>query len=442
LLPDRVSTQPVPLNRLAPNGTLQISSIATVPWLVKTYGNINEPALGNIPVSVLPAGSYYLYLIVTPAGSITNYYLWTTLVTFGDNVLPVSVNGPLCAIGSYTNKPCVSVTVCSPGTTLCQTIDDVLLDTGSFGLRIFSQVLNVSLGSMPGFSGSLGECVQYGDGTSNWGPVQTADVILGKEPVVRVPVQVIDAAFGTLPASCQNALQNPAEAGYNGILGVGLMAADCGPLCEVLPNNKIYYVCNGQNCSPTTVPLASQVQNPVALLPGDNNGVILRLPQVSSQGAAMASGYLMLGIGTRANNIAAGVTAYTADLSGDFTTFFNGAYYNGFIDSGSNALFFHGGSTGVLPACAPPNAVWFCPSALTTLSAVNIGASGAPSGSVSFQVGNLLQLLGSSRNVFPDIAGERAGSFDWGLPFFFGRDVFVGLEQTRSSLGIGPYWAY
>ena len=56
-------------------------------------------------------------------------------------MLPITVNGSLCSINSYINKPCVSVTVCTPGTSTCQTIDDILLDTGSFGLRIFKQVL-------------------------------------------------------------------------------------------------------------------------------------------------------------------------------------------------------------------------------------------------------------------------------------------------------------
>src|ERR1700687_2414070 len=66
----------------------------------------------------------------------------------GSNVLSITVNGSLCSASTsagYPNKPCVSVTICKPGTSTCQTIDDILLDTGSFGLRIFKQVLAVSL---------------------------------------------------------------------------------------------------------------------------------------------------------------------------------------------------------------------------------------------------------------------------------------------------------
>src|SRR4051794_15179060 len=64
-------------------------------------------------------------------------------VLTGANVLPLTVNGSLCSTRSYINKPCVSVTVCTPGTSTCQTIHDILLDTGSYGLRVFKSVLTV-----------------------------------------------------------------------------------------------------------------------------------------------------------------------------------------------------------------------------------------------------------------------------------------------------------
>src|SRR5258708_2737368 len=41
-----------------------------------------------------------------------------------NNVMPISVNGALCSANSYPNKPCVSVTICTPGTTTCVTVTD------------------------------------------------------------------------------------------------------------------------------------------------------------------------------------------------------------------------------------------------------------------------------------------------------------------------------
>jgi hypothetical protein len=359
----------------------------------------------------------------------------------GNNVLTITVNGSLCSGNpTYPNEPCVSVTICAPGTSNCQTIDDILLDIGSSGLRILSQAVTVPLTQVTSGSGLLAECVQFGDGTSMWGPVQMASVILGKEPAVQIPIQVVNQNFGTPSTLCTSPNStpdtSPAEAKYNGILGVGLFARDSGQ----------YFSCSGAaNGSPCvgTAPSAS-VSNPVAALPagGDNNGVLVQLPSVPAGGAGSASGSLILGIGTQANNMPSGVTAYGANQRAEFTITFNGIQYAGFIDTGSNGLFFPSPSATQLPSCPSPNAAWFCPPATTTFSATNTGAGGSPSGIVDFLIGNADSLFKTSNQVFGELGGKAANSFDWGLPFFFGRSVFVGIEGTRSSLGTGPYWAY
>jgi hypothetical protein len=336
------------------------------------------------------------------------------------------------------------VTVCTPGTTTCQTVNDILLDTGSYGLRIFKQVLtSVSLTQVPSGPGSLAECVQFADGSADWGPVQTADVILGNEPAVRVSIQVIDSTFGTVPTGCGTPDTSPSDALFNGILGVGLFAQDCGSRCVSSASNGRYYTCSGTSCTGAAVPLADQVWNPVALLPQDNNGVIVQLPSISANGVPSVNGSLILGIGTQSNNTVPGVTSFPANQSGNFTTKFNStSLTHSFIDSGSNGLFFP--PTSQLPICS---IAWFCPSpAPLSLSATNTGAFGSPSGDVPFQIGNFQSLLLSnpSSKVFPDIGGSFPNQFDWGLPFFFGRNVHVGIDGKPSpSLGAtGPFWAY
>lgn len=366
----------------------------------------------------------------------------------GDNVLPLSVNGAHCSSSpTYPNKPCVQVTVCAPGTTQCQTIDDVLLDTGSFGLRVFRQALgSVALQQVQAGAGALANCVQFADQSSDWGPVQLADVVLGKEPAVRVPIHVLDATFATVPVSCPNPESGPGTAGFNGILGVGVFTQDCGPGCAEIAANGIYFSCGASGCSDSVAPLADQVQNPVALLPKDNNGVIVDLPAVPAGGASAVEGSLVLGIGTRANNAVAGMITFpVSPANGTFTTALEGQVLeHSFLDTGSNGYFFAPPSTGVLPACPSPDQAWFCPVSTVSLTATNTGDGGTPSGDVSFRIANFDSLASSGNIVFSELGGQSfpSAGFDWGLPFHLGRRVAIGFEGRSSTLGAGPLVAY
>jgi len=344
----------------------------------------------------------------------------------------------------YANEPCVTVTICKPGTSTCVSIPNVLVDTGSYGLRIFSSAIS-SLGLSNVTSsngGTLAECVSYLDNSSDWGPVALADVKLGSLTASGVRMQLINSTFSGRPSSCTNPDDSPSNVGFNGIIGVGLFVADCGASCANSANNETYYSCSGSSCTNIAVPEAQQVSNPIASLPSDNNGVGLQLPSVSNSGSGAVTGYLVFGVGTRSNNTPVGATILTTDSSGDMTTTFNGSSYSGsFIDSGSNGLYFPQISS--LPTCGSSTDVsgWFCPSSVVSLSAVNIGSNGV-SGGVSFQIGNAQSLLDSNAVVFNDIGAPYSGGFDWGLPFFLGRTVYVGLEGTSSSIASGTYWAY
>jgi Protein of unknown function (DUF3443)/Bacterial Ig-like domain (group 2) len=423
------------------NSTQNLTTSATWTSSVTSVASISNATGTNGRATSIAAGTT---TITAVAGGVSASTTLTVTSGAANNVIPITVNGSLCSANSYLNKPCVSVTVCTPGTSTCQIINDILLDTGSYGLRIFQQALAVSLSQVTGAAGSIAECVQFGDGSSMWGPVQTAGVILANEPTVQVSIQVVDSTFGTRSAGCSNADTTPAAAGFNGILGVGLFTQDCGTTCANSASNGHYFACSGTSCPGTTIPLSSQVQNPAALLPRDNNGVIVQLPGVAPGGTRSVDGTLILGIGTQANNVPASVTVYSASATtGEFMTQFSGRTYGSFIDTGSNGLFFTPPSGSQLRNCSGSNRGWFCPMSTLSLSATNTGATGAPSGAVPFQIGNFTILtINSFNQVFAEVGGSFPVSFDWGLPFFFGRTVVIGYEGSASSLGNGPYWAY
>lgn len=382
--------------------------------------------------------------IIATLGSVTGQTILTVTggSTVGANLMPITVNGSLCSNATssgYFNKPCVSVTVCNPDGTACQTVNDILLDTGSYGLRVFRQAIpGLNLAQISSGSGSLAECVQFADLTTIWGPVQLAMVKLGSEPAVTVPIQVVDASFAT-PTACGTPDATPATAGYTGILGVGPLAEDCGPDCANSARRGVYFSCIGASCTGAAVSLSSQVRNPVADLPTDNNGVLVQLPSASLGGLPSLAGALLLGIGTQSNNTPSGVTVFPEDASGEFRTTFSGTTSMAFVDTGSNALYFPSSLT----PCAPPFDSWYCPSSTLTLSATATGALGTPVENITFNIGNFASIFSSTNNnVFLEVGGPSTFGFDWGLPFFFGRNVFVGINGRSSSLGTGPYAAF
>lgn len=368
-------------------------------------------------------------------------------VTSGSNVQPIVVNsGPA---NNYANGVFTSVKVCVPGTSNCQTIDGILVDTGSYGLRLLSSsgggALTLSLPGENASNGSpLAECAGFVSGFT-WGPIKTADVILAGETASKLPVQVIDQSFAGVPQPCKNGGVPENDTiqtlGANGILGVGPFAQDCGQQCQLTgtPNPGWYYACSASSCDITPVPLSSQVQNPIIFFAKDNNGVIVELPAVTAATATL-SGSLVFGIGTESNNSLGASSIFTINSNGDFSTSFKGQSYPAFVDSGSNAYFFLDDKTIGLTVC-PDNSGFYCPSSPANLSAVT--SSGSTSATVQFTISNADTLFSARTNAaFQTLGGPNPGSFDWGLPFFFGRFVYTAIEQRNTPAGAGPYWAY
>ena len=372
-----------------------------------------------------------------------------TTVSPTENVQPIVVNGGPTA--DSFNTAFTSVTVCVPGTSNCQTIDGVLVDTGSSGLRLLSSALTLSLPAQTMNGNPLADSVQFADGSYVWGPVQIADVNMAGESASAVPIHVLQHDFYTIPNDISSGggpeIDNLQSLGANGILGVGRFQQDCGSACAPTsgeaPQAIVYYECSSAGCQPVSVPLSQQVQNPVALFPKDNNGVIITLPAVSNA-AAKVSGSLVFGIGTQSNNGLGSAAVYTPNQNNSITTIYNNQIMpNSIIDSGSNAYFF---SDNAIPQCTQGFvSAFYCPPETLILSATNQGANGT-SHTIRFSVGNAAMMFsGSTGNydAFSALAGPYpADSFDWGLPFFYGRAVYTAIEGKDTSAGPGPYWAY
>ena len=137
------------------------------------------------PRSVLLAAACSAWCFTVACGGGSSHKA-NPIAASGQNVVPVSVDsGP---DGNYANGIFVSVTVCVPSSSTCQTVPNVLVDTGSSGLRILSSALTISLPQQNGAGGPVAECLPFISGFT-WRPVQTADVQIGGETASSVPMK-------------------------------------------------------------------------------------------------------------------------------------------------------------------------------------------------------------------------------------------------------------
>jgi hypothetical protein len=361
--------------------------------------------------------------------------------TSGANVLTITVGR-----ANKINLPMTSVTVCEPGTERCQTIDRILVDTGSSGLRLVASSLTLDLPGQSGSTGgAVGECAQFADGYL-WGGVRSADVKLAGETAGGLAVQVVDDAdLPGAPDACAStgrAMDLARDLGANGILGLSAFRYDCGSACERSAAIDIYYECAGAACRSARQALASQVANPVPRFAAHNNGVIVALPAVPATGAATVQGSLVLGIGTLDNNGLGGASVYALSaLTGCLLTYYKGeSFDHSFLDTGSNALFFKDAS---IPACASGSG-FFCSPSPQQLTATIQGHNGA-NVNVAFAVGDADTLIAGGASALSNVGAPTFSTltFDWGVPFFYGRRVYVAVEGAAvPGASSGPFVAF
>jgi Protein of unknown function (DUF3443) len=367
-----------------------------------------------------------------------------------NNVVSLTVDaGPAGLTQADYNMPFTTVTVCVPGTSNCQTIDHVLVDTGSSGLRLLAAGLaggQLNLPLPPDYSVSNGnptyECATFVSGFL-WGPIVNADILTladgSGEQASNAFIQVVgQPGEAAVPSACQNAgtdASNLQALGANGILGVGSNPLDpCGYAC--------YFTCGKGAC--VAAGLSDLINQPVGSFVQDNEGVVIQLPSVAPPGAINLSGTLIFGINTQSNNNLGSAQVLRGALS---TAYQSVNYESTLYDTGSGGYYFLDSKIlgAQMPTCSSKSG-FYCPTSTQTFSVTNAGSSGGSS-NVPFSVDNATTLFQyQTFTVFPTLGAEwplTPPLFDFGLPFFFGRQVFVALPVPIQGTGlVGPFVAY
>ena len=430
----------------------------------------------------------------TGAGNSQNPPVSTQAVQTDNNLLVRVEDGPRGSpLVTNVNILYATVKVCHPLSGLCVDIDHVQVDTGSVGLRVLaSKVKSLGLPALQISSNPVvhaWECFPFVIG-GLWGANAKAVVGLGRQKTREIAIQLIEDDPGAalqptadcIAAADKTILSSAGALGSNGILGVGSTNLDCGNVCvdgsyAVNATFVQYYGCpptasSSAGCSTNAkVGTSLQVSNPVSAFSTSaySNGMVLTMPAVSGTGAASASGELIFGVDTVAgsstlsnNTVPSGVKKVLMGV--DWTN--KAAYLNittqlqqgagfqtfarSYLDTGTNGLFFSDSPSFPVARCA--GSTWYCPVSAMTLNAVlsDGGSTSLNPVGVQFQVGNADSLfpinsaVSGGNTAFANVAGAApAGptSFAWGMPFFYGKRVYMSIWNITGAV-IAPWYAW
>jgi Protein of unknown function (DUF3443) len=352
--------------------------------------------------------------------------------------------------GDYVNGLFTSITVCVPSSDKCFEVDNILVDTGSTGVRLLSSALSsghVDFKYESVLDKNVAECSQFVSGVM-WGGIVKADIKINGELASSIPIQIIgDSSFSSVPEDCSSrgqVLNSVQSLSANGVLGISNFMTDCGLHCSNLVDNYYYYECSLDKCTRTAMTETRQVQNPVAHFQENNNGTIIELPPVSGVSTNSISGKLIFGINTQLNNQFGAAKKITLDSQrATFSTVYkNRSYSQSYFDSGSNGIYF---DDAALVQCSSVLSWYYCPAQTLQLDVLLMGV-GTELYSYSFSVGNAVDLIKNFPNmaVQPNLVGLGGGTgqdFVWGLPFFFGKRFFTSIEG-RGNDSSNIYCAY
>ena len=359
--------------------------------------------------------------------------------TYAENEMPIVLKGLRTATSHAFNRMTTSIEICSSGSsTHCHRVDNVMVDTGSVGLRLQERALNGFILPAEQSGGQdVAECFSFVGHSNIWGKVRLADVHLGGLVASNIPVQVANGSL-MRPAdgTCPNYNNDPAS---NGTLGIGR---------GTLEHIGILYTCDADDCRKLpsgSIPEALRVPNPISRLPKDNDGEIFLIPPATSAISKELSGTLIFGVNSAANNkLDPQLTILPLDAGGFFTTQFDGrSYSKSYIDSGTQTIGF---LDPTLQTCTN-SSTDYCTTKVRNLFMATLtpNAQSRPIQSF-FRIMQEPGIPGRLYDLYDDIvsAGNSPDNFVWGLPFFLEKRLVLVQEgkTPEGSRYTGPFYAF
>lgn len=334
------------------------------------------------------------------------------------NVVALTAETPITGFNRLT----VSVTLCAPGGARCATIDHIMVDTGSVGLRLQPGTVPPGLGlplARDGDGRAMAECLHF-TGNAAWGGLYRADVRLGGMEARDIPVQLVGDELKR-PESCP-AGAHPTS---NGTLGIGMRATDCDGSCIQSATHPRYFVCTPSGCAAAagSVPDSLRLPNPVRRFASNSNGVVFDMPMPARRGVPSVRGRLIFGVGTSSDNTPGAAQPIRLGPDLRFRTLYGGVEHaDSYFDSGTQYMIV---PDPALPHCEDSRYA-VCQSPTRRLGATLIGADGARL-DLPFLAGTYP--AASERGVFASAVQTAAPGhedlFVWGFPFFLGRRVYL-----------------
>ena len=361
------------------------------------------------------------------------------------NIVPVEVRQLYS--GDASNHLFVDVTVCN-AKQQCRTVPNVLVDTGSPGLRLHRQALGgLSLDEVTILDQRpLGKWSHFGSGDL-WSRVHWAQVrIGGVETTQAIPIELFDdpspdeilpAGYGSVDLRGQRD-----RIPGNGILGISPRHhARTGYFVFEAPWGA---TSNGR-WDRVFVGEAVQVVNPIVHFPAPyDNGSVISLPEVDWRaGQDSAQGWLGFGIGLPTEMLfphGRRVISHELDASGQFPGKLGQHQVDLMLDSGTNLLRLdlehfgfarHGRFKDYYdPATLTPIDLSVVSAAHEIKLAQPLHIGPADSLRKTLQGYGVLPMLA----IGPEMPNGQEPRNVLGLPFFFGRTVATGLRGA-----VNPY---